>query len=129
MARRSQEKLSRGNRRGMVVIAGVVAVLLVVFMVQSRQISVKNASYESQKEELTQKLQDEELRSGEIDKLKDYVNSTEFIEKMAREKLGLVYDDEIIFKAEKRGSKGYCKAVSFFVCMTGFDRLCSHKSV
>ena len=101
MARRSQEKLSRGNRRGMVVIAGVVAVLLVVFMVQSRQISVKNASYESQKEELTQKLQDEELRSGEIDKLKDYVNSTEFIEKMAREKLGLVYDDEIIFKAEK----------------------------
>ena len=83
MARRSQEKLSRGNRRGMVVIAGVVAVLLVVFMVQSRQISVKNASYESQKEELTQKLQDEELRSGEIDKLKDYVNSTEFIEKMA----------------------------------------------
>ena len=28
MARRSQEKLSRGNRRGMVVIAGVVAVLL-----------------------------------------------------------------------------------------------------
>ena len=49
MARRSQEKLSRGNRRGMVVIAGVVAVLLVVFMVQSRQISVKNASYESQK--------------------------------------------------------------------------------
>ena len=100
MARRSQEKLSRGNRRGMVVIAGVVAVLLVVFMVQSRQISV-NASYESQKEELTQKLQDEELRSGEIDKLKDYVNSTEFIEKMAREKLGLVYDDEIIFKAEK----------------------------
>ena len=101
MARRSQEKLSRGNRRGMVVIAGVVAVLLVVLMVQSRQISVKNASYESQKEELTQKLQDEELRSGEIDKLKDYVNSTEFIEKMAREKLGLVYDDEIIFKAEK----------------------------
>ena len=43
----------------------------------------------------------EALRSGEIDKLKDYVNSTEFIEKMAREKLGLVYDDEIIFKAEK----------------------------
>lgn len=62
---------------------------------------MKNASYESQKEELTQKLQDEELRSGEINKLKDYVNSTEFIEKMAREKLGLVYDDEIIFKAEK----------------------------
>lgn len=101
MTKRSQKKLSRGNRRGMVIIAGVVAVLLVVLMVQSRQISVKNASYESQKEELIQKLQDEELRSGEIDKLKDYVNSKEFIEKMAREKLGLVYDDEIIFKAEK----------------------------
>ena len=35
----------------------------------------------------------------EIEKLKDYVNSKEFIEKMAREKLGLVYRNEIIFKA------------------------------
>ena len=40
-------------------------------------------------------------RAGEIENLKDYVNSTEYIEKIARDKLGLVYEDEILFKAEE----------------------------
>ena len=35
----------------------------------------ENASYESQKEELTQKLQDEELRSGEIDLYPEYTGT------------------------------------------------------
>lgn len=82
-------------------IAGIVAVLLIVLLVQSQQLLSQNASYESRKEELTQQIQDEEVRAGEIDKLKSYVDSEEFIEKIARERLGLVYKDEIIFKAEK----------------------------
>lgn len=82
-------------------IAGIVAVLLIVLLVQSQQLLSRNASYESRKEELTQQIQDEEVRAGEIDKLKSYVDSEEFIEKIARERLGLVYKDEIIFKAEK----------------------------
>lgn len=85
----------------MVMIAGIVAVLLIVLLVQSQQLLSRNASYESRKEELTQQIQDEEVRAGEIDKLKSYVDSEEFIEKIARERLGLVYKDEIIFKAEK----------------------------
>ena len=43
----------------------------------------------------------QESLKQEIENLKDYVNSTEFIEKVARDKLGLVYEDEIIFKAEE----------------------------
>lgn len=91
---------SKSNRRGMIAIAGIVAVLLVVLLVQRQALSAQNAEYESRKAELSQQLKDEEVREGEIEKLKDYVNSTEFIEKTAREKLGLVYEDEIIFKAE-----------------------------
>ena len=75
--------------------------MLVVLLSGSQKLSVRNEQYESQKEELSQQIQDEEVRSGEIVKLKDYVNSKEFIEKMAREKLGLVYRNEIIFKAEQ----------------------------
>lgn len=91
---------SKSNRRGMIAIAGMVAVLLVVLLVQRQGLASQNAEYESRKAELSQQLKDEEVRAGEIEKLKDYVNSTEFIEKTAREKLGLVYEDEIIFKAE-----------------------------
>lgn len=100
MAKGTRRKLSRSNRRGMIAIAGIVAVLLVVLMVQSSRLTERNSEYISRKEQLTELIQDEEVRAGEIEKLKDYVNSTEFIEKMAREKLGLVYDDEILFRPE-----------------------------
>lgn len=91
---------SRSNRRGMVAIAAIVMVLLVGLLVQSQKLGVQNAKYESQKAELEQQIKDEEMRAGEIENLKDYVDSTEYIEKIARDKLGLVYEDEILFKAE-----------------------------
>ena len=91
---------SKSNRRGLAAIAVVVLVLLVTLMVQSQKLKDSNQQYESQKAELEQQIRDEELRTGEIENLKDYVNSKEYIEKIAREKLGLVYEDDIIFKAE-----------------------------
>ena len=75
-------------------------VLLIGLLVQSQKLGEQNQKYESQKLELEQQIKDEEMRAGEIENLKDYVNSTEYIEKVARDKLGLVYRDEILFKAE-----------------------------
>jgi cell division protein DivIC len=95
-----KKRPSKSNRRGMAAIAGIVMILLVVLLVQSQKISAQNARYEAQKTELEQQIKDEELRAGEIENLKDYVNSKEYIEQIARDKLGLVYSDEILFKAE-----------------------------
>ncbi len=92
---------SKGNRCGMYVIAAIVMVLLVGLLVQSQELGASNKQYEAKKAELQQQIQDEEVRAGEIENLKDYVDSTEYIEKIAREKLGLVYEDETIFKAEE----------------------------
>jgi cell division protein DivIC len=91
---------SRSNRRGMVAIAAVVMVLLLSLLVQSQNLSAQNEKYEARKAELEQQKRDEELRAEEITKLKDYVNSPEYIEMVARDKLGLVYSDEILFVAE-----------------------------
>ena len=95
-----RKKPSSSNRRGMVAIALVVMILLVGLLVQSQKLSSQNRQYEAKKSELEQRISDEELRAGEIKNLDDYVNSTEYIEKVAREKLGLVYEDEILFQAE-----------------------------
>lgn len=84
----------------MVVIAGVVAVLLIGLLMQSQTLSRQNASYEAKKAELEQRIQDEEVRAGEIEEMKEYVKSDEYVEKLAREKLGLVYSDDIIFQPE-----------------------------
>lgn len=95
-----RRKPSSSNRRGMVAIALIVMILLVGLLVQSQKLSSQNRQYEAKKSELEQRISDEELRAGEIENLDDYVNSTEYIEKVAREKLGLVYEDEILFQAE-----------------------------
>ncbi len=84
----------------MVAIAAVVMVLLLSLLVQSQNLSAQNEKYAARKAELEQQKRDEELRAEEIAKLKDYVNSPEYIEMVARDKLGLVYSDEILFVAE-----------------------------
>ena len=46
-------------------------------------------------------MEAEEARSEEIEELKEYVQSDEYAEQVAKDKLGLVYEDEIIFKPEE----------------------------
>ena len=91
---------SRSNRRGMVAIAEVVMVLLVGLLVQSQKLSAQNVKYAEKKANLEQQIKDEEMRADDIENMKDYIDSPEYIEKIARDKLGLVYKDEILFKAE-----------------------------
>ena len=43
----------------------------------------------------------EKERSEEINKLKKYVGTDEYIEEVAREKLGLVKENEILFRAQQ----------------------------
>lgn len=51
------------------------------------------STYKKEKKSLKEQQKD-------IEDLKEYVNSKEYIEDMAREKLGLVYKNEVIFEAE-----------------------------
>ena len=84
----------------MVAIAAVVMVLLVGLLVQSQKLSAQNVKYAEKKANLEQQIKDEEMRGDDIENMKDYIDSPEYIEKIARDKLGLVYKDEILFKAE-----------------------------
>ena len=97
---KEKKRASKSNRRGMVAIAGIVAVLLIGLLVESQKLSQQNAAYTAKKSELEQQIKDEEVRAGEIENMEDYVDTTEYIEQVAREKLGLVYSDEIIFQPE-----------------------------
>ncbi len=81
-------------------IAVVVLLLLIVLQIQSQKLITKNDSYRVQKAELEQAIKDEKVRAGEIKDLQKYIDSDEYIEKIARDKLGMVYKDEIIFKVE-----------------------------
>ncbi len=60
-------------------------------------IQEKNAK-EKQYIELLERLQEEKERSDYLTERRAYMQTTRYIEEMAREKLGLVYKDEIIFR-------------------------------
>ncbi len=93
-----KKKPSNSNRVGMYSIAVIVMVLLVGLLVQSQSLRAKNAEYATQIADLEQEIQDEEVRAEEIKDLAEYLNSDEYVEKLAREKLGLVYEDDVIYR-------------------------------
>lgn len=65
------------------------------------QLKKSNDAYKVQEEELQTQIDAEKERSEEINKLKKYVGTDEYIEEVAREKLGLVKENEILFRAQQ----------------------------
>ena len=47
---------------------------------------------------LKQEIEEEELRSKSIEEYRAYTETDQFIEQVAREKLGLLYEGETIFR-------------------------------
>ena len=82
----------------MVGISLIVLGLLLSLMVQSRDLKESLAGYETRAEALSQQLEEEQARTEEIKELKEYMQTDEYAEQAAREKLGLVKDNEIIFQ-------------------------------
>lgn len=53
--------------------------------------------YNQDRQELSQKIEEEKETKEELSKKKDDVNSLEFIEQMAREKLDMYYPNERVY--------------------------------
>ena len=89
-----------GNRSAILCITMVVVLLLVDLAVQSHALREKNAAYAEQEARLEKQLAAEQKRTEEINGLEEYMKTDEYIEKVARDKLGLIYPDEILIKPE-----------------------------
>lgn len=97
----AKKRRRRGsNRREMICVSAVVLVLMGVVFVQSDRLREKNAGYEKKIASLAAELEEESERSIEIEALQEYVNTPEYAGEAAREKLGMVGENEILFKAE-----------------------------
>ena len=74
---------------------------MVILAVQSNGLKEKNRVYTAQVEELNAQIESEQQRTEEIEAMEEYKNTKEYVEEIAKDKLGLVYDDEILFKPEE----------------------------
>lgn len=92
------KKRKSQNRIAMISITFVVGVLFVGMMGKSLGLEDQLSSYKSQIKDLDRQIEEEEGRTTEIDDLKEYMKTDEYVEETAREKLGLVKENEIVFK-------------------------------
>ncbi len=82
-------------------VVGVIAALAIVFLVSGLKISARNSEYDKKISELRQNIETQKERTTQLEERRDYMNSREYIEEVARNKMGLIYPDEIVFKAEE----------------------------
>ena len=86
------------NKVTMIGITFVVCVLMVTLLVQGQKLNAKLSSNQQRTSELEQQIENENQRTEDISEMQEYMQSYEYLEKVAKDKLGLVKDGEIIFK-------------------------------
>ena len=95
-----QKKRMQRHMRSVLAVCAVIVLLFVVVSVNSVTLKAKERVYQAQEEELEGQIKEEKARAKEIEDLDEYVGTDEYVEDVAKEKLGLVHENEIIFKAK-----------------------------
>lgn len=90
----------RQNRVSVVLITIVLVLLIVIVSVGKYNIKKKQAEYDRRTQKLQEDIQSEQERAEEIEEYGKYTKTKKYAEEVAKEKLGLVNENEIVFKEE-----------------------------
>ena len=98
MAENRSSRRSRQNRLSMILAVLVVAILFVAVYINGSSMRRELEENQEKITRLKQEIEEEELRSKSIEEYRAYTATDQFIEQVAREKLGLLYEGETIFR-------------------------------
>ncbi len=96
-----KKKTGKKSRTTELSITVVLCCLVGVLTVKGISLQQKVNANASRITSLDNQIEEEKQRTDEITALKEYMQTDEYIEKTAREKLGMVKDNEILFKESK----------------------------
>ena len=88
----------RDQRKGMILVILVVSILMIVVSVKGVELVNTLNELEAMEAVLDERIAEQKNRADEIVEYEKYTQTRKFIEEVAKEKLGLVYEDEIIFR-------------------------------
>ena len=91
----------RQNRLGMFLVTIVVLMLLVVVSINSVGLRQKKESYLEREQALQEQIDAEEERAEQIEEYRKYTQTKKYVEEVAKEKLGLVNEGEVIYKPDE----------------------------
>ena len=98
MNRRIVVRKKRQNGFSVALVIMVILMLMIVISYKRFELKQKQEIYTQKEEALLQEIADEEERKEEIEEYRKYTQTQKYIEEVAKEKLGLVNENEIIFK-------------------------------
>lgn len=101
MARRMKMRRRSVNFSGMILVTIVVAMIVLVVLFKSSELRDKLAAYEKRESYLTEQIEEQKRRSEEIEEYRKYSQTKQYVEDMAKSRLGLVYKDEIVLEADE----------------------------
>ncbi len=94
------------NRFSLILAAAVAAIVLGLIVPRGWKLRTQLQEYTAQKEALEAQISSEEKRAEELEEYAKYTKTDEYVEKVAREKLGLVKKGEILFRSSAGAGTG-----------------------
>lgn len=86
------------NRFGMTVAMMAILIMTAVVGINSISLKQKEEQYAAREQELVSLIEAEEQRAQELQEFETYTKTKKYAEEIAKDKLGLVYENEIIFQ-------------------------------
>lgn len=88
------------NRLSMVLVALVVTLITVAVAMRSVELTQRRDELTQKEQELNQQKLAEQQRAEEIEEFRKYTQTKRYVEEVAKDKLGLMYEGEVLFKEE-----------------------------
>jgi len=89
----------RQNHFAMILVIILVTMFCSVIAFKSVQLQKKRDEYNKKIESLNSQIQEQEERTKDLEEYEKYTKTTKYVEEVAKDKLGLVYDDEVVFES------------------------------
>ena len=100
MARKGRNRVK--TKKGMWIVVMVALVLCAMMLVGRYHLEKTSKVLAAQQQQLEEDIERAENRKEALDNQEAYMQTDEFVEDIAREKLGMVKGDEILFKAQDK---------------------------
>ena len=85
---------------GKLCVSGIVFMFLIVMSIQIVKLYKEDQTYIAKEKELNERLEDATEEQQQLADYEQYTQSQQYIEEVAKSKLGLVYNNEIVFKEQ-----------------------------
>lgn len=89
----------RQNHFGMIMVMLLVGMFCSVIAYKSYTLKVKREEYNKKIDVLEKQILEQEERTKELEEYEKYTKTIKYVEEVAKDKLGLVYEDEIVFES------------------------------